>query len=42
MSRRIALALSFSLTIVVTFALVSFASQAGWLEASQMTQPCFC
>ena len=33
MSRRIALALSFSLTIVVTFALVSFASQAGWLEA---------
>jgi hypothetical protein len=33
MSRRIALALSFSLTIVVTFAVVSFASQAGWLEA---------
>ena len=33
MSRRIALALSFSLTIVVTFALVSFASEAGWLEA---------
>jgi hypothetical protein len=33
MSRRIALALSFSLTVVVTFALVSLASQAGWLEA---------
>jgi len=33
MSRRIALALSFCLTIVVTFAVVSFASQAGWLEA---------
>ena len=33
MSRRIALALSFSLTVVMTFALASFASQAGWLEA---------
>jgi hypothetical protein len=32
MSRRIALALSFSLTVVVSFAVMSFASQAGWLE----------
>lgn len=33
MSRRIALALSFSMTIVVAFAVASFASQAGWLQA---------
>jgi len=33
MSRRIALAVSFALTVVVTFAVASFASQAHWLEA---------
>jgi type IV secretory pathway VirB10-like protein len=33
MSRRIALALSFSMTVVVAFAIASFASQAGWLQA---------
>jgi hypothetical protein len=33
MPRRIALALSFALTIVVAFAVASFASRAGWLQA---------
>lgn len=33
MSRRIALALSFSMTIVVAFAVATLASQAGWLQA---------
>lgn len=33
MSRRAALALSFTLTVVVAFAVASFASQAGWLQA---------
>ena len=33
MSRRIALACSFALTLVVSFAVASLASQAGWLGA---------
>jgi hypothetical protein len=33
MSRRIALAFSLALTVVVAFAVASFASQAGWLQA---------
>jgi len=33
MPRRIALALSFTLTVMIAFAVASFASQAGWLQA---------
>jgi hypothetical protein len=33
MSRRIALAFSLALTVVVAFAVASFATQAGWLQA---------
>jgi hypothetical protein len=33
MSRRIALAFSLALTVVVSFAVASFATQAGWLQA---------
>jgi hypothetical protein len=33
MSRRVALAFSFSMTVVVAFAVASLASQAGWLQA---------
>lgn len=33
MSRRIALSLSFAITVVISFAVASFASQAGWLQA---------
>jgi len=35
MSRRIALAFSLALTVVVAFAVASFATQAGWLQAQQ-------
>jgi hypothetical protein len=38
MPRRIALALSFALTIVVAFAVASFASRAGWLQAEPDTE----
>lgn len=35
MSRRIALAFSLALTVVVAFAVASFSTQAGWLQAQQ-------
>ena len=38
MPRRIALALSFALTVVVAFAVASFASRAGWLQAEPDTE----